>query len=103
MTIDAYTLVIDTVRRHLPDVAASRLATRATWRRSAYVPMLTAAGDRLRSKIVQRDRGGNCHTYSEQLDERTASVDANNIVVHFDPRFCRGIDVAPHARAEIAR
>jgi hypothetical protein len=85
------------VRKHLPDVRAMRRGTTVVWRRWNAVATLNAsAADHWRLET------GSC-TYHERHDARGAHVAASNIVVHFDRRYCRGIDVPPFTVDEMAR
>jgi hypothetical protein len=42
-------------------------------------------------------------TYDERQNADSARVAVNNIVVHFDIRYCRGIRVPPYTGEELAR
>jgi hypothetical protein len=85
------------VRKHLPDVRAMRKGSTIVWRRGNAVATLNAsAADHWRL-----DAGSS--TYHERHDARAAHVAASNIVVHFERRYCRGIDVPPFTIDELAR
>ena len=83
------------VRKHLPDVRAMRKGTTIVWRRGNALATLDA------SEGWRLDAGS--RTYHERHDARAAHVAASNIVVHFDQRYCRGIDEPPYTVDEMAR
>jgi hypothetical protein len=89
-------LVTREVRERLPDVRASRTGSAVTWVRGTSIARLRATGPGTWELTVSTARITRCRTYPERLDVDTAHVAASNIVGHFDPRWCRGIDVAPY-------
>jgi hypothetical protein len=89
-------LVTREVRERLPDVRAVRTGKTVTWMRGSSIARLSPAGPNLWELTVSTTRGVACRTYPERIDVDTAHVAASNIVAHFDPRWCRGIDVAPY-------
>lgn len=95
-------LVTRQVRVYLPDVRAVRSGTAVTWMRGAAIARLEPAGSGRWELTVTTPRSVACRTYPERMDVDTARVAASNIVGHFDPAWCRGIDVAPFTADEMS-
>lgn len=74
-----------------------RKGTTIVWRRGNAIATLNAS-DAPRWRL----EAGSC-TYHERHDARAAHVTASNIVVHFERRYCRGIDEPPFTVDEMAR
>jgi hypothetical protein len=85
------------VRKHLPDVSVMRKGATIVWRRGNTVATLNAS-DPARWHLEAGSR-----TYHESHNARAAYVAASNIVVHFDQRYCRGVEVLPYTIDEMAR
>jgi hypothetical protein len=104
MTLDAYAaLITREVRERLPGVRAARRGSTVTWTLGKAAARLDAArADRWELVVAAGEQIG-CRTYCDCSDPRGAHVAANNIVVHFDPRWCRGIDVEPYSEADMKR
>jgi hypothetical protein len=96
-------LVTREVRTHLPDVRAVRAGTAITWSRGTSRATLAVAGPGLWELSISTARGMTVRTFPERIDVDTAHVAASNIVGHFDPRWCRGIDVQPFSDSDMAR
>lgn len=94
--------VAERVRKYLPDVGAAKAGRVITWRRGTAVATLDAGRLDWRLQINSSNLTGTgiaCH--SNRHDRFTAGVAASNIVVHFDIRYCRGLDVPPYSEREI--
>lgn len=96
-------LVTRGVRGRLLDVRAVRSGAAITWMRGAAVARLEATGPGRSELTVATARSVACRTYPERMDVNTAYVAAANIVGHFEPARCRGLDVAPFSAGEMAR
>jgi hypothetical protein len=104
MTLDQYARhVTREVRERLPDVRAVRAGTAITWTRGTSIARLWPAGPSFWELTVSTPRGAGCRTYPERLDAHTAHVAASNIVGHFEPRWCRGIDAEPYSDTDMNR
>lgn len=93
-------LVTRTVRKCLPDVRAVRKGTNIVWKLGDHRAILEPAGATWWMRIDATSRWAGTRTYDERHSEQSARVAASNIVVHFDPRYCRGFDVEPYTREE---
>lgn len=96
-------LVTREVRARLPDVRAVRTGSSITWTRDTSRATLGPAGPGLWELAVTTARSGAVRSYPKRMDADTAHVAASNIVGHFEPSWCRGIDVAPFTSDEMAR
>jgi hypothetical protein len=81
------------VRARLPDVRATGSRSSVTWTRGQRSARLSAEPG------IWWLTFGKGRTYCEWPDAHSAHVAASNIVVHFDARWCRGIDVEPYSEA----
>lgn len=90
-------LVTREVRQHLPDVRAVRSRSSITWTRGQHSARLSAEPG------IWWVSFGKGRTYCETPDARSAHVAAANIVIHFDPRWCRGFDAEPYSEADMKR
>lgn len=85
-------LITRQVRERISDpyaLRAVRAGTKVTWTLGTCTATLDAAEPGLWWIIA------GCRTHCENADARAARVMASNILVHFDSRWCRGIDVEP--------
>jgi hypothetical protein len=103
MTLEHYAqLVTKRVRERLPDVRGVRRGTTVVWTLGRRTATLNAAASNIWwLRIDAGSRGGQPLTYDERQNADSAHIAASNIVTHFDPRYCRGIDVAPYTDAEM--
>jgi len=102
LPFDAWAVAVtDRVRAFLPDLAASRSRRVVTWTRGAAQARLDARQHEWWLTISSSGAGTGISTHTERHDRFTADVAASNIVVHFDARYCRGIDVPPYTEHEI--
>jgi hypothetical protein len=94
-------LVTREVRARLPDVRAMRRGTTVVWKLGQHSATLNAADPR--NRWLRIDTGGRGHplTHDEDRNATSARVTAANIVVHFEPRWCRGLDVEPYPHGVI--
>jgi hypothetical protein len=83
---------------------------RATMRRRLVVWTLGRAEARLDATrpdwwlTITSSTGGafGISTHSDRHDRFTAEITAANIIIHFDSRFCRGLDVDRYTEHELA-
>ena len=52
-------------------------------------------------KVSSSAAGTGISTHSDRHDRHTAEVTAANIVIHFESRFCRGLNVTPYSEHEL--
>ena len=95
-------LVTREVRRYLPNVRASRSSTSVTWRLGDFVATLDASKPDW-WHVIHTAGPQPVRTHDDRHDVASAHVAASNIVVHFDPCYCRGIDAQPYSDADMRR
>jgi hypothetical protein len=94
--------VTERVRACLPDVTGTKRGRVVVWSRGATQARLDASRrDWWMSIASSTGAGTGILTHTERHDRFTAEVAASNIVVHFDARFCRGLNVPPYTEHEL--
>jgi hypothetical protein len=94
-------VVTRTVRKYLPDVRAFRKGKNIVWKLQGHRAILEPDGNTWWMRITDKTGAVGPRSFDERHDAASAGIAANNIVVHFDPRWCRGIDVAPFDSAQV--
>jgi hypothetical protein len=94
--------VTSRAREFLPEIRAVQKGRTIVWTRGSHRATLEAGRDDWWMKISSSSgTGTGVSTHSDRHDHYTAMVAASNIVVHFDPRFCRGLEAEPYTQHEL--
>lgn len=89
-------------REFLPEIRAIQKGRTIVWTFGARYATLDASTDDWWIKIAPSSGAGTgVSTHSDRHDLFTAMVAASNLVAHFDPRFCRGLDTEPYSQQEL--
>jgi hypothetical protein len=94
--------VTSRAREFLPEIRAVQKGRAIVWTFGTQCATLDASRDDWWMNIgSSRGAGTGVSTHSDRHDHLTAMVAASNIVVHFDPRFCRGLETEPYTQHEL--
>jgi hypothetical protein len=93
--------VTDRARRFLPELRATGSGRTVTWACGPILAVLNAGGPDWWLQIPSATGGPGSSTHTDRHDGFTAEVATSNIVVHFDPRFCRGLSSPPYTDHEL--
>lgn len=89
-------LVTTIVREYLPMVTGLRKSDSVVWKYGAKTATLTIQDHSWWMAINTGEGTPPPRTFDNRHDAESARVAAANIVIHFEPRYCQGLDVEPY-------